>query len=327
MIRPRPTATAAAALLGAALLAATLAGCGRSGAITATARFSDVGDLATDAPVMMADVPVGKVVGIHLDGYRAVVTLALDPGARVPRDVEARVRRTSLLGERVVDLVVPAGTGGSAPLLRDGDTIGRTEVRPDLEDLVQAGTDVLAPIAASEVATLVDEGATGFGGRGDQLRTLLSNFQGIVHAYAGRTGEIRSVISSLNQLDTTLAAHMGAQGLAVRNTRRALDVLRQESDRLRAAIHSLARLAVGARGILDAHVEQMGRFFAQLRAILGVLRADQSSIDGLLQHAPIHDRNTQMVDYQTFNQVLQDFVVCGANDDPSDPARTCKGTG
>ena len=67
----------------------------------------------------------------------------------------------------------------------------------------------------------------------------------------------------------------------------------------------------------------MSRFFAQMRVILGVLRSEQSSIAGALRWAPYHNRNTQMVEYMQFNQVLQDFIVCGMNDDPNDPARKC----
>ena len=68
----------------------------------------------------------------------------------------------------------------------------------------------------------------------------------------------------------------------------------------------------------------MGRFFAQMRTILDVLRSEQSDIEGILAYAPLHDRNTQLVEYQEFNQVVQDFVICGLNDDPHDPARSCR---
>jgi phospholipid/cholesterol/gamma-HCH transport system substrate-binding protein len=314
-------------LLALGLLALSLSACGGTKGITVQARFTDVGDLAPESPVMMADVRVGKVDKIELDhaSNLALVTMTLEPSAEVPRNVEARVRRTSLLGERIVDLVVPPNLPPNAVTLHEGQTIHRTVVRPDLEDLVRSGTDVLAPIAASEVATLVDEGAKGFGGQGENLRTLLFNFRDIVHAYAGRTGDIQSVIESLNQLNTVLAAHAHAQGQSVVNSERALRVLSEESTRLRVAVRALNRLSIGAKGIMDAHADEMGRFFSQMRVILGVLQSEQRDIAGLLRYAPFHNRNTQNVEFQQFNQVLQDFVICGFNDDPSDPARRCKG--
>jgi phospholipid/cholesterol/gamma-HCH transport system substrate-binding protein len=306
------------------LALAALTGCSGSRDISVQARFTDVGDLATRAPVMMADVKVGHVTGIRLSGSEALVTMSIEEKALVPRDVQARVRRTSLLGERIVDLVVPDGLSPEAPLLADGATIANTTVRPDLEDLVQAGNALLGPITASEVATLVDEGAKGFGGNGQALRGLLDNLGQITKAYAGRTGEIRSLITSLNQLNTTLASHASAQALSVRNSAQALGMLREESARLQDAIHALARLSVGARGIMDAHSAQMGRFFQQMRVILGVLQARQSDINNFLRYAPLHNQNTQLVDQQQFDQIYQDFVICGFNDNPSDPARRCK---
>ena len=310
----------------AGLLAGFLMSCGGSGSMEVKARFTDVGDLAPQAPVMMADVKIGTVDSITLDQRRelALVTMNIDPSAQVPADVVARVRRTSLLGERIVDLVVPTDTPPTAPLLHDGAVIQQTEVRPDLEDLVRQGTNVLAPIAASEVATLVNEGGRGFGGQGQRLRSLLGNYREILKAYAARSSEIQSLILNLNEFNGTLARHAEAQGRSLVNSARALDVLRDESQRLKDAIHSLDRLSVGARDIMDAHSAEMGRFFHQMRVILGVLRSQQRSITGFLRWAPFHNRNTQLVDYNQFNQVLQDFVICGLNDDPSDPARRCK---
>jgi phospholipid/cholesterol/gamma-HCH transport system substrate-binding protein len=295
------------------------------GMATVQASFEDIGDLAPSAPVMVADVQVGKVTDIQLERGRALVTMDVERDAGVPTGVTARVRRTSLLGERIVDLVVPEGTPADAPTLRDGFRIAETESRSDLEDLVDEGNQVLGPIAAGEVATLVHEGAKGFGDRGEELRTLLGNFQAIVHAYAGKTDEIRGVIDSLNEFNGTLASQAASHELATANSARGLRMLREESGRLTAAIRSLARLSVGARSILDEHADEMSRFFAQMRVILGTLRDEQGSIVQLLKWAPGHNRNTQITEYGDFVQVLQDFIICGLNDDPSDPARNCQG--
>jgi phospholipid/cholesterol/gamma-HCH transport system substrate-binding protein len=316
------------ALVAVAAVAASLglSACGGSKGLTVKARFDDVADLAPDAPVMMADVRIGKVDDIQLDRDQALVTMTVDPSAHVPQDVTARVRRTSLLGERIVDFVVPDGLPADAPLLGNDATITRTEVRPDLEDLVKSGSAALAPVAASEVATLVDEGAKGFGQSGQNIRTLLGNLPDIVHAYAARTGDIEAVISSMNQLNTSLASHARAQGLSVVNTAKALGSLRSQMPALREAVKALDRLSVAGSSVMRAHADEMNHFFRQMRTILGVLQAQQGDITNLLKYAPLHDRNTQLVEYQQFNQVLQDFVICGLNDDPSDPARRCKGS-
>jgi phospholipid/cholesterol/gamma-HCH transport system substrate-binding protein len=302
-----------------------LTGCKSSNDVMVSAKFSDIADLTPSAPVMMNDVKVGEVKSIHLDGIQALVTMALDPKADVPQGVIARVRRTSLLGERVVDLQIPDDLPADAPSIRSDTRITDTIVRPDLEDLVTEGNAVLAPISGSEIATLVNEGYKGFGKSGDDLGNLLNNYAAIVHAYSSRTDEIQSVIESLNKLNTTVAAHASAHAAALRNTQRALDVLRNQSLRLQKAIKALDRLAVGGRGILEAHSAEMSRFFGQMRTILTVLVQEESSITRLLAFAPLHNANTQMVEYLEFNQVLQDFVFCEFNDNPNDPARNCSG--
>jgi phospholipid/cholesterol/gamma-HCH transport system substrate-binding protein len=258
-----------------------------------------------------------------VDGL-AEVAMNLDPAVRVPRGVVARVRRTSVLGERIVDLVVPEGLPASAPPLLDGDEIGETETRADLEDLVVEGADVLAPIAASEVATLVDEGAKGFGGKGPELRTFLTNLSAIVKAYEKRTPALRAAISAMNRFNKGLAPNIEVHAESVANTAQSLRVLREESDELTAAIRSLDRLAAGGRAILDAHADEMDRFFSQMRSILRVLDEERGALVRFLRFAPLHNRNTQITDFEQFVQVYQDFIICGFNDDPDDPARECK---
>lgn len=308
-----------------AAVAIALSGCtSATDAIAVTARFDDVGDLFDMAPVMFADIRVGEVTDITLSDGRAVVSMKIDPKADVPANVVARVRRTSVLGERIVDLVVP-GSGASADSLVDGDTIDDTETRADLENLVIEGTDVFGEIAASELATMIDAGAEGFGGRGDDLGAILVNFRAITKSYAGETKRIADLIDSLNEFNETVAARTGAHKAALRNTARAIEVLDEESVRLERALRSLARLARSGRAVLDAHVDEMDRFFDQARVIVATLKRRQSSIEQFLLWAPRHNRNTQLVEYLDFNQIMQDFVICGLNDNPDDPARRCIG--
>ena len=301
--------------------------CSGGDRITVTAAFDDVGDLAVDAPVTMADIPVGKVAGIRLEGERAVVTLRLDEDAEIPADVVARVRRTSVLGERIIDLVIPPGSEQSTELLADGADVSETVVRTDLEDLVDEGSELLGAIAAQDLATMIDEGGRGFGDKGEELRSLLNSYSDIVSAYARRGKQIQTLIDSLDEFNTTIAGEAEAHREAVANTSRSIELLREESGDLEDAIVSLNRLARGGKDILEDHLDEMQHFFAQTRTILGTLESRQRDIALLLEWAPRHHRNTQLVEYFEFVQVAQDFVICGLNDDPNDPARRCKDGG
>lgn len=316
------------ALVALSVAAALFAGAcgGNDDLIQVSARFDDVGDLYTEGPVHLSDITVGEVTGIRLDGSQALVEMELDPAAEIPGDVEARVRRTSVLGERIIDLVIPEDSNGSGTLV-SGDIIEETTVRSDLEDLVDEGSELLGVVVASDLATMIDEGARGFGGQGGELRGLLSNYGEIVDAYASRSKQINSLIDSAANFNETIAAQAPAHERAVINSNRSIAMLNEESERLQAAIESLNRLAVGGSQILRAHSDEMIRFFDQTARILRVLAREQDSIELFLKWAPDHNANTQRVEYVEFNQIIQDFVICGLNDNPKDPARRCKGGG
>jgi phospholipid/cholesterol/gamma-HCH transport system substrate-binding protein len=310
-------------LAGLLIVAATA--CSGAESIEVTAAFDDVGDMAPGAPVTMADIRVGKVSAIRLEGTQAVTTLQLDPEADVPADAIARVRRTSVLGERIVDLVVPEDAEASGELLADGADISETEVRSDLEDLVDEGSEVLGAVAASDLAVMIDQGGRGFGGRGKELRSILNSYSEIVGAYAQRGEMLKNLISNLDQFNATVAGEAESHRQAIRNTARSIEMLSEESTELEQAIVSLNRLAVGGEDILNEHLDEMQNFFRQTRTILGTLEGQQKDIELLLRWAPEHNNNTQLVEYFEFNQIVQDFVICGLNDNPNDPARRCDG--
>jgi ABC-type transporter Mla subunit MlaD len=173
---------------------------------------------------------------------------------------------------------------------------------------------------------LIEEGAKGFGGRGHELANLLGNYSSIIKAYNRRSGDIVNLIRSMENFNSTLATRADEHAAAVVNTERSLEVLADESLRLERAVIALGRLARGGRSILEAHSDEMGRFFGQMKVILGELVKEQDSLAGFLRWAPGHNYNTQAVEYLTFNQVVQDFVFCGFNDDPNNPARRCEET-
>ncbi|UMG93780.1 MCE family protein [Nocardioides sp. TF02-7] len=76
--------------------------------ITVKVYFEDVLDLVPKSSVKVNDVTVGQVSDIELDGYTAEVTLELRDDTGLPDNAEAKIRQTSLLGEKFVSLEMPA---------------------------------------------------------------------------------------------------------------------------------------------------------------------------------------------------------------------------
>jgi phospholipid/cholesterol/gamma-HCH transport system substrate-binding protein len=100
-----------------------------------TARFDNVGDLQSGAPVTMGGVKIGRVTDVAFDStdYKAVVTMALDPSfERIPDDSWANIETSGLLGAKYVGL----DPGGSETYLAAGSQIDNTQSAMVLEKLV-----------------------------------------------------------------------------------------------------------------------------------------------------------------------------------------------
>ena len=102
---------------------------------TVTARFSNVADLKTRAPVKIGGVTVGLVERITLDPiqFDAVVEMNIDRRfADIPNDSSASILTSGVLGDRYVGLE----PGGSLDALGDGDQILITQSAVVLENLI-----------------------------------------------------------------------------------------------------------------------------------------------------------------------------------------------
>lgn len=317
-------------LLAVLLLLPTIAlgGCSRDdGAVAARATFDDVADLADGAPVMMADITIGSVTEIDLDrsGRRAEVRFRVDRDAQVPADVVARIRRTTPLGEKFVDLE-PQTDDPDAPLLADGARIERTTVVSDLEQLVSSGTAAFGTLSASQLAILLDEGERAVGDRGPQLRAVIDDLASIASGYAGRTDEVTGIIDDLDRLAGDLAPAAGSNAEAVANLNETLATLNENDERFFALVESLNRLAADGDRLLTAHLAEIRRQVIGLRDVTDAVADEQVALGEVLQYTPEHNEVLPQGERGNFVQALLDVIVCGVpggGDVPGDPVDGC----
>jgi phospholipid/cholesterol/gamma-HCH transport system substrate-binding protein len=100
-----------------------------------SARFSQIGQLKSSAPVRIGGVNIGQVSSITLDPktFESVVTLALDDKYKdLPADTSAGIFTSGLLGESYIGLQ----PGGDPDVLKSGDQIAFTQPAVDLIQLV-----------------------------------------------------------------------------------------------------------------------------------------------------------------------------------------------
>lgn len=103
------------------------------GAVKVEAIFPNVGGIEVGTDVRLAGLKVGTVIDQKLDPqtYQVRVTLALDPGVKVPVDSSAAVTSEGLLGGSYVALQ----PGGDSTPLKEGDVITDTQGSVDLMSL------------------------------------------------------------------------------------------------------------------------------------------------------------------------------------------------
>ncbi|GAT64705.1 virulence factor Mce [Planomonospora sphaerica] len=184
-----------------------------SGELTLTAVFDDVQSLVAGHSVQVADVRIGSVTGIRLEGYRARVTMSVEDGHRVPEGTSAVVAKTSILGENYVELRLPEGDGAAdmstGPFLADGAEIAETSVEPDIEQVTERAGPLIDALGAQDVNAILDAAATGIGGKGRDLNRLLRQTADVAAAYAGSRAELARTIDGLAELGDDLAAGSG----------------------------------------------------------------------------------------------------------------------
>ena len=298
------------------LVAPALSGCSLIGGgedqLHATTTFEDVADLAPGAPVFMSDVRIGSVRSIDLDetGTAATLELAFDTDAGVPAAVEARLRRTSPLGEKFVELR-PMTDEPDPPLLEDGAVIERSEVVADFEDVVASGTDVFGALGASEIASLLQEGAEGFGGQGTNIRSLLSNLSDIVGGFADNTGEISTLITSIDELASDIGPSAERHARALTELATTTRILDQQSDQLLDLVDSLSELSEAGGSILREHFERITHQIQGLRSVTRAVRRGDAGLGDLLEYTDDHNLSLMLGTEGEFSNVLNDFVLCG----------------
>jgi phospholipid/cholesterol/gamma-HCH transport system substrate-binding protein len=290
-----------------------LSGCvgGPGGTITTSAVFSDAGTLALGAPVKLADVPVGDVTAITLDGDEAKVTMSIERQADVPANVVAKVDRTTILGERYVDLTVPRHPTGR---LGDDQVIRRTSVVPTVEQVVGAGSEVFGAISASDLAEIVNAGGQGLSGEAAALHQFLDDTSAVAAGYASRTAQIQTVIESLDRLGSALAPTSGPDAQAITNLSNTVKVLAANSARFEQLLQSLDAVSTQGASIISSEYPQIVDQLDALWAVSNQLALHQQSLAELLEWLPQHDATMSASVRHRFLQIMNNIIVCGLPD-------------
>ena len=305
-----------------ATLALLAGGCTGSDATVVLATFEDVADLTTNASVRLADVPIGTVADIELDSeLQAMVTMEIDPDVALPGRLRARLRKTSVLGERFIDLV-PVGEGGE---WISGNEVEDTEVVPELEEVIQTSTDLLIAVSTDTLAGAIRSGAEGLDGRGATLGQIIDDLNAVSTTYNANSADLVRLLDGLDQFLDTVGPQAEMHGRALEEIQQFTRVLAEEDDNLVDTLVNLQDLAETGTDIMVTHQQRIDDFVRRLDGITEELTRESTltALDRLFVNLAQHNFSTIRGINNEHAQVVLDMIVCGINDIPGDPVRGC----
>ena len=207
-------------------------------------QFRDVLDLVPQSAVKVNDVTVGKVDDIRLDGYNAEVTVLLHDDVELPDNALAKIRQTSLLGEKFVSLEPPT-TGASSNQLADGDLIplDRSGRNPEVEEVLGAMSLLLNGGGVAQLKTISTELNNAFEGREGDVKSVLNQIDTFMGQLDENKGDIIQAIESLNRLAISIKEQRGSIELALDEMPAALASIDRQRDDLVKMLDALSELS------------------------------------------------------------------------------------
>jgi phospholipid/cholesterol/gamma-HCH transport system substrate-binding protein len=248
-----------------------------------TAEFSDVVDLVPQSLVMVADVPVGTVRSISVGpDWTAMVTMAVNDEVRLPANAMARVRTTSLLGEKFVELLAPEAPQG---VLADGATIPleRSGRAAEVEEVLGALSMLLNGGGVAQIRTIATELNTALEGNEPEIRALLDDVDVLVGALDERKTEITRALDEINRLSTTLADRRGQIEIALEDIEPGLTELEDQRAQLVDMLQALDRLSVVGTDVINRSRDDVLADLELLRPTLQKLAESGSDLADSLQ--------------------------------------------
>ncbi|HEX2176626.1 MAG TPA: MCE family protein [Nocardioidaceae bacterium] len=251
---------------------------------TVTVYFDDVMDLVPQSAVKVSDVTVGKIEDISVQGYTAEVELAIRGDVRLPDNAVAKIRQTSLLGEKFVSLSPPAD-GTATGRLEDGEEIPleRSGRNPEVEEVLGALSLLLNGGGVAQLKTITQELNNVLAGNEGGIKSLLSQLDEFMGQLDSNKHDIIRAIEALNRLSKSAKEQTSSITQALDRMPRALDSLDKQRDDLIRMLDALGRLSKVGTRVIRASKENTVDSLESLAPILSQLADAGESLPKAMQ--------------------------------------------
>ncbi|MBX7434980.1 MCE family protein [Mycobacterium sp. Y57] len=296
------------AVIAGACVAVSVSGCGFQGvnslplpgavgrgpdADAYTVKIANVATLEPNSPVMIDDVVVGSIRSLRAEDWHAVVEISVKPDVAVPANAVASVGQTSLLGSMHMSLDPPAGEAPEGRLA-PGATIelDRSSTYPTTEQTLAALAAVVNGGGLGQIGDVIHNASTALDGRAGEVRELLTRLDDFVGTLDAQRDAIVSSIKSLNRLASTFAEQRDDITRALDRIPPAIDVLVNERPRLTTALQKLGTFSDTATRFVSDSKDDLVRNLQNLEPAIKAFADVGPDLDAILEYA-VHFPFTQ----------------------------------
>ena len=241
------------------------------GSYTVQAQLPDVVTIQQNTRVRVADVSVGNVTGIEVQGWHALVTMRINGDVHLPANTTARVGQTRLLGSMHIELAPPADDAPRGQLT-DGSLIplSAASTYPTTEQTLASVSVLLNGGGLAQLQEINQTFAKALAGRENDMRSLLTQLDIFITGLNAQTNDIITATENLNALVGQVAAKNQSVDTALATIPQALAVLSDSRTKLANAITALGQFSAIAASTVNQSRESL---VANLRNLAPVLRS------------------------------------------------------
>ncbi|OBF37501.1 mammalian cell entry protein [Mycolicibacterium peregrinum] len=281
------------------------------GAYTIQAQMPDVNNIQPNSRVRVADVTVGHVSKIELQGQHALVSMSLNEDVELPANATVKIGTTTIFGSLHIELAPPADEPPQGRL-HEGSLIplARAGAFPTPEQTLASLSLVLNGGGIGQVGDITEALSTAFRGREGDLRSLIQQSDRFAANLNDQSSDLIAATESLNNLVAKFAAQQPILDRAVETIPDALAVLNERRDTLVEAADQLGKFSALTTDTVNQSKENLVRELEQLGPVLEALANAGPSLTkslGLLPTYPFPNANIekyQRGDYTNLTAVI-----------------------
>lgn len=279
-------------------------------------RYDDVASLAATSPVMIRGMNVGTVSKVELDENMVsiIVTLDIKRGINIPKDAEAVIISTGLMGGKAIDLRVKGPCSGADcaepgsflhgsvkglfdSFLDPGEDGTLAKVKENISDILNTlGDSLTSPNSKNEIAKTYT-----------QLSKLITNLAEITGTLNNSMGSYdKHLKASLANVETLTGALAKNQDKIAASITHLESITKQFDDaKVGTNAGALVTDAQATMKSLDASIAEANKSFAQLSGIMNDLQGGKGTMGKLLKDEALYNNLTSTS--KNLDLLMQDF--------------------